>query len=206
MNEKNCSYNDLREGVSYIDNHIFFYDEVNKETILLLRKFIYFVNKEIYEENKQFNEHINELARINNKKVTIEEDTPKIYLHINSPGGSVTAGLSAIDLIQKNKIPIVTIVEGMAASAATLLAMSGTEKQIQSNSVMLLHRIRGGFFGTHTDLEDEKHNWDIFEAIFEKFYLSNSKLTKKTLKETMKNERIFNADECLNLGLVDEII
>ena len=140
------------------------------------------------------------------KNITIEENTPKIFLHINSPGGSVTAGLSAIDLIQKNKIPIVTIVEGMAASAATLLAMSGSERQIQSNSVMLLHRIRGGFYGTHTDLEDEKHNWDLFETIFERFYLSNSKLTKKTLKETLKNERIFNADECLNLGLVDEVI
>ena len=206
MNEMNCSYNDLRERISYIDNHIFFYSEVSNESILVLRKLIYTVNKEICEKNKELIYEVNELSRISDKKITVEDTDSKIFLHINSPGGSVTAGLSAIDLIQKNKIPIVTIVEGMSASAATLMSMSGSERHIQSNSVMLLHRIRGGFYGTHTDLEDEYHNWGLFEAIFEKFYLSNSKLTKKVLKETMKNEKIFNADECLNLGLVDVII
>ena len=70
-------------------------------------------------------------------------------------GGSVFAGLSIIDTIISNPIPVVSIVEGSAASAATLISVVCSERQIRPNSFMLIHQMSSGFWGKMEEIKDE---------------------------------------------------
>ena len=189
---KSGKNDDDKNKASTIDtssNHIYFYSGVECETILDLKKAIMEVT-------------------IDQKKMQIDfpSYTPEIFLHINSGGGYVTDGLNAMDFIANNSIPITTIIEGHSASAATFLSMSGSHRLIQKNSLMLFHRMRGGFWGTHSEFEDEAENWALMEKKIVEFYLKHSKITKKELLEMMKHEKYIDADQALKYGFVDAII
>ena len=89
-------------------NRIYFYSGVTRPKILQLNKYI-------------FNLNINMLS----KTGPLEYEPPPIKLHINSYGGSVFAGLAALDYIKNSKVPVYTIIDGCAASAATLMSCVG---------------------------------------------------------------------------------
>jgi ATP-dependent protease ClpP protease subunit len=109
--EKPKAVNDDEGNVDVhnVDNNIYFYTDVNKESILELNKSIKTVTTEML--------HTANLLSIN---------PPPVILHINSPGGSLLDAFAAIDYIDRNEVPIRSIVEGMAASAATLLSVSAS--------------------------------------------------------------------------------
>ena len=107
---------DRKLPVNAIDNHIYFYSSVSKNSALELNKLIKDVTKNY--------------CLLKEKNNT---DPPPIYLHINSYGGSVFAALSIIDHIQNNKIPIYSIIEGAAASAATLISVVCDKRFITEN-------------------------------------------------------------------------
>lgn len=187
----NCKDGDKKKqsAIESISNHIYFYSGVDCEDILDLRQAIMEVT-------------------LDQKKMQIDFPSynPEIFLHINSGGGYVTDGLNAMDLISNNSIPITTIIEGHSASAATFLSMSGSHRLIQKNSLMLFHRMRGGFWGTHSEFEDAVENWALMEKKIVDFYLKRSKITKKELLEMMKHEKYIDADQALKYGFVDAII
>ena len=118
-------------------NKIYFYDHISKKSVLNL--FI-------------------EVEKLTNK-LTHESQLygfePIIELHIHSDGGDLYAGISAYDILQKNTIPIHTIIEGEACSAATLLALAGEKRYITEHSMILVHQLRTWFSGKHNDLQDE---------------------------------------------------
>jgi len=110
-----------------IENRIYFYSEIERSSILTL--------------NKNLREMSNALI---SKKYTQEtEIIPPIYLHINSYGGNIFAGLSALDEIEKiNKnVNIITIVDGCCASAGTFLSIAGKERWINKHAYMLIHQL-----------------------------------------------------------------
>lgn len=200
----NCKKNDNEdwsddssgEQVSYEDNHIYFYDEVNTKNILTLIKFIKQINTKLLMQKLEFK-----------LKHDIEFE-PTIYLHINSYGGYIVDALSGVDAIKDSKIPITTIIEGAAASAATLLSIVASHRQITKNSSMLIHQLSGGCGGTHEQMKDELQNCTYLENICNKLYLehTNRKLKKKLLEETLKHDLWWGAEKCLQYGLVDEIL
>ena len=184
------------EQVSCEENHIYFYDEVNTKNILALIKFIKSLNTKLL------------LFKMDLElKHEIPVD-PKIFLHINSYGGYITDALSGVDAIKNSKIPITTIVEGAAASAATLLSVVGAERQITKNSSMLIHQLSGSSVGTYEQLKDDMLNCTYLENTCNKIYLShtNKKLKRKVLDETLKHDLWWSADKCFQHGLVDEIL
>tara|TARA_R110002074_G_scaffold350356_1_gene521345 strand:- start:462 stop:1145 length:684 start_codon:yes stop_codon:yes gene_type:complete len=200
--EKNNKMNDEEDNevpldmVSYEDNHIYFYDEVNTKSILLLIKYIKIINSKLQQLKME---------------IVIKYDSfiePEIYLHINSYGGYITDALAGVDAIRNSKIPITTIVEGVAASSATLLSIVGKKRQINKNSSMLIHQLSGGFDGTHQQMKDDLLNSNYLEATCNNIYLENTKnkLTKKILLETLKHDLWWSSEKCLKYGLVDEII
>ena len=176
-------------GIETNDNHIYFYDEINPFTILSLRKEIYNVS--------------NDQKKL---KVTFSNLDLNIFLHINSGGGFVTDGLNAMDIIMNNSVPITTIIEGISASSATLLSMAGYHRQMQKNSIMLIHQIRSFMWGTQAELEDEIQNIKLLETKILDFYEKRSKLSRKELKEMMKTEKTFDSKDALKYGFIDEII
>ena len=131
-----------------------------------------------------------------------------LKIFINSNGGDVFAAIPLIDAITNCSVPIHTFVEGMAASAASLLSMMGHKRFITKNSFMLIHELRTGVQGTYSDIMDEKENCDKLMDVIKKIYLEKTKgnLESDTLEKILKRDIILTSEECKNYGLVDEII
>lgn len=170
-------------------NSIYFYNDVNNETSVLLNKAIDDLSKQllIYQINYDL------------------PITPHINLYINSDGGELFGALSIIDRIKSSKVPIHSYVEGLVASASTLISISCHKRYIRRNSIMLVHQLRSWFSGTHDNFKDENKNLDILAGIVKKTYLDNTKFDEKYLEELLKHDIYLNAEECVKFGLADEI-
>ena len=127
--------------VEISNNRIYFYSGVTRPKILTLNKGIYNMN-------------INMLS----KSGPLEYEPPPIKLHINSYGGSVFAGLSAVDYIKNSKIPVHTIIDGCAASAATLISCVGARRFMHRNACMLIHQLSGLMWGKFQEMQDDMQN------------------------------------------------
>ena len=180
---------DSNDKIERVDNRIWFYSEVTRPKILEL-------NKEIR----------NLGIEINNSANRLESELVNIYLHINSYGGSVFAGLSAVDYIKRSKAPVVSIIDGCAASAATLISVSCSHRLMSENSFMLIHQLSSGMWGTYEHLKDEMENADALMATIRKIYGEHTKIPKRKLNQILKRDLWFDAETCLEYGLVDDII
>ena len=127
-------------------------------------------------------------------------------IHINSYGGYVYDALSTVDRIIASETPVTTIIEGIAASAATMISICADNRQIRPNSVMLIHQLHGGAYGKKCDLDDEYKNLNRLEKRLTRLYHEHTTLTKKKLKEIMSKELEYDPDDCVKYGLVDEIL
>ena len=186
---------DVGDSVSIKDNHIYFYGNVNTKNCLNINLAI----KEVGRKMTLLSYDMN-----------IEPEHLKIYLHINSFGGSVFAAISTIDTIKSSKIPIVSIVEGGAASAATLMSCVCSERYIRPNSFMLIHQVSSGFWGTMEEIKDEFKNLKKLMKFIKKLYKKNTKLnnldeSEIKLDSILKRDIWWDSSECLKYGLVDEI-
>jgi len=181
---------DKNNVVETTNNRIYYYSEVSRQKILILNKNL-----------RNLNDNLLNQAQL------LGLDSPaNIYLHINSFGGSVFAGLSAVDYVKSCEVPVMTVVEGCAASAATLFSVVGAHRQIRSNSFMLIHQISSGMWGKYEELKDSLDNCDLFMQIIKDIYNEHTKIPKKKLNEILKHDLWFDAETCLEYGLVDEII
>lgn len=181
---------DKNNVVETTNNRVYYYSEVSRPKILVLNKSL-----------KNLNDNL-----INQAQLLTLDEPAQIYLHINSFGGSVFAGLSAVDYIQSSDVPVTTIVEGCAASAATLMSCVGTHRQMRRSAFMLIHQISSGLWGKYEELKDDMENCDLFMRIIKDIYDEHTKIPKKKLKEILKHDLWFDAETCLEYGLIDEII
>tara|TARA_Y100000034_G_C6809139_1_gene363518 strand:+ start:312 stop:926 length:615 start_codon:yes stop_codon:yes gene_type:complete len=181
---------DKNNVVETTNNRIYYYSEVSRQKILILNKNL-----------KTLNDNL-----LNQAQLLDLKEPANIYLHVNSFGGSVFAGLSAVDYVKSCEVPVITIVEGCAASAATLFSVVGAHRQIRSNSFMLIHQISSGMWGKYEELKDSIDNCDLFMQIIKDIYGEHTKIPKKKLNEILKHDLWFDAETCLEYGLVDEII
>ena len=131
------------DSVTIRDNHIFFYGNVTTKNCLDINLAIREVGRKL---------------TLVSYDMDIEPESLKIYLHINSFGGSVFASLATIDSIRNCKYPVVSIIEGAAASAATLISVVCHERIIRKNAYMLIHQMSSGFWGKMEEIKDEFMN------------------------------------------------
>lgn len=129
----------------------------------------------------------------------------RVYLYINSGGGCAFAGLSIMDHIRLNRVPIITIADGYVASAATFILLGGYERKSMSNAKILIHQLSTAFWGKYADLLDEAQNSEELMETFRKVYVQNTKLHGNRLESLLKKELHMNATSSLNWGIVDEI-
>jgi ATP-dependent protease ClpP protease subunit len=169
-------------------NHIYFYTEVDKDTCLDL-------NRKINELNKDLLKH----------SIEYETEPPNIYIHINSYGGSLFAAFSTIDTIMNSRIPIVSIIEGAAASAATIISMVCHKRYITPNSFMLIHQLSTGSSGKYEEMKDDFMNDTALMELLYKLYLEHTTMDIATIKKVLKRDLWWNAEKCLENGLVDDI-
>jgi ATP-dependent Clp endopeptidase proteolytic subunit ClpP len=172
-----------------MNNNIYFQDEISLETADTLKK-----------ELREMEEH---LLHIGSK---YSMDSPPIRLHITSGGGSVIAANSIIDCMEELKVPVHTIVDGYAASAATLISIHGAKRYIKKNASMLIHQVRSGMWGKMSEIDDDYKNMKKIHERIKDMYEEKTNLTRKDLVKILKHDLDWNAEECLEKGLVDEII
>ena len=131
-----------------------------------------------------------------------------IYMYINSPGGSVTAGLAMYDTMQYVKPDISTVSIGLSASAGSLLLMAGTAgKRISlPNSKIMIHQPSAGFQGQATDIEI--HAKDILDTKrrLNELYVKHCGKDLKTVEDAMERDNYMNPDQAKEFGLIDKIV
>lgn len=131
--------------------------------------------------------------------------TPIIHLRINSYGGDVFAGLSTVDVIRSLRSHVYTYVEGAAASAATLISVSGNKRFVGKHSLMLIHQISSICQGTFEEMKDDQENNERLMGIIKGIYKERTKIPMKELDQILKRDIWFPSDVCIKYGLVDEI-
>ena len=181
--------NKCEDNLYVIDNNIYFQDDITHESISSLNREIRLLGNELIIMGNNFG-----------------IETPVIKLHITSYGGSVVAALSAIDCIEESKVPIHTIIDGYAASAATLISVHGSKRYIKKNASMLIHQLRSGIWGKMSEINDDYINLQKTDKLIKKIYLEKTKLKNKEINNILKHDLDWDAQECLKNGLVDEIL
>ena len=130
-----------------------------------------------------------------------------IYLYINSPGGSVSAGLAIYDTIKYIKCDVVTICIGLAASMGAFLLTSGTKgkRYALPNSEIMIHQPLGGTQGQASDIEIQaRHMQNIKEKINKILSESTGQDIKKIQKDTDR-DYYMSAEQAKEYGLIDDI-
>lgn len=136
----------------------------------------------------------------------LQVDPGKIYLHINSYGGSVFAGFSSVDYILNSEVPVTSIIDGCAASAATIMSVTAKHRQINKHAYMLIHQLSSGMWGKYQEQKDTMENNDRLMKMIIDIYEEHTKIPKKELDKLLKHDLWWDAETCLKYGLVDEII
>jgi len=166
----------------------------------LLRDRIVWLGSEVRDDNS------NEIAA---KLLMLAAEDPEkdIYLYINSPGGSITAGMAIYDTMQFVPNDIVTVGIGLAASMGQFLLSSGTpgKRYITPNARVLLHQPSGGFGGTAADIQTQaKVILDMKQRMAELTAEQTGKSVEQILKDNDR-DNWFTAQEALEYGFVDHL-
>jgi ATP-dependent Clp protease protease subunit len=138
------------------------------------------------------------------------EGEKDISIYINSPGGSVTAGMAIYDCMQFIKPEVMTIVMGQACSMGSLLAQAGAKgkRYMLPNARHMIHQPSGGARGQATDMEIQvKEILAMKKNLTEIYAKHNSQgKTYETLSADMERDKFMSAKEALEYGLIDKII
>ncbi|MFR5857054.1 MAG: ATP-dependent Clp protease proteolytic subunit [Bacilli bacterium] len=129
-----------------------------------------------------------------------------IYLYINSPGGSITAGLSIYDTMNFINSNVCTIGIGMCASMAAFLLSSGSIRYALPNTEVMIHQPLGGAQGQATDIKIAAERIIKLKEKLNKILAKNTKQTIKKIYEDTERDNFLSAEEALNYGLIDKII
>jgi ATP-dependent Clp protease protease subunit len=136
-----------------------------------------------------------------------EDAKRDIYLYINSPGGSITAGMAIYDTMQFVPNDIVTVGIGMAASMGQLLLTAGTKgkRYITPNARVLLHQPHGGFGGTASDIQTQAQLILDMKKRLAEITAAQTGKTVEQINTDGDRDRWFTAQEALDYGFVDHI-
>jgi ATP-dependent Clp protease protease subunit len=140
----------------------------------------------------------------------LESENPDkaISFYINSPGGSVTAGMAIYDTMQFIKCPVNTIVMGQAASMGSLLASAGApgQRYILPNARHMIHQPLGGASGQATDVEIQARELLRWKKVLTDIYVTHTSKSYDTLRADMERDNFMTAEEAVAYGLADKVI
>ena len=140
----------------------------------------------------------------------LEAENPDkdIHLYINSPGGSVTAGLSIYDTMQFIKPDVATLCIGQAASMGAVLLCGGAEgkRQALPNSRVMIHQVLGGFQGQASDIEiHTKEILSIKKKLNEILASHSGQKVDKIVKDSDR-DNFMSPEEAVKYGLIDSVV
>jgi len=140
----------------------------------------------------------------------LESDNPDkdIHLYINSPGGSVSAGLSIYDTMQFIRPEVSTMCVGHAASMGAVLLAGGApgKRFVLPHSRVMIHQPSGGAQGQASDIEIQANEIVRIRAILNDLLARHTGKDVKTIARDTERDHFMNADQALDYGLVDKVI
>lgn len=178
----------LTDLVCRENNHLYFYDEVSKQSAL---KFIRLLRQ--IDEEQQL------------KQMKKEIETPTIHIHISSGGGSLLYGFSMASAVIVTKSKTITYGEAIVASAATLPLVVGNTRKIQPYCYVLIHQLSASCWGTYENFKDNQANLDSFMSQIVELYKKYTKVPELEIRDILKHDIYWDAPKCIEYGIVDLI-
>jgi ATP-dependent Clp protease protease subunit len=166
----------------------------------LLRERIIWLEGEVRDENS------NRIAK--QLQVLAAEDPERdITLYINSPGGSITAGMVIYDTMQLIPNNVTTIAMGLAASMGQFLLCAGTtgKRYATPNTRIMMHQPLGGIGGTASDIKIQAEQMLFIKKRMAELIASHSGQTLEQIEKDSDRDRWFTADEACAYGLIDHV-
>lgn len=187
--ENNCH---RRQGRIYaVDNHIYYHSPVTPSGVDRLIELI-------YKKNKDYD-------KITENKLIANYEPMPIYLHITSYGGCLLSGLRAVDAITSSQVPVHTVIDGYAASAATLMSVVGKRRYMTRHSYLLIHQLSSGLWGKYSELEDDYHNCKTMMNNMYEIYEKYTDMKRDDLKKQMSRDIWWRHKNCIKNGFIDEV-
>jgi len=166
----------------------------------LLRERIIWLEGEVRDENS------NRIAK--QLQVLAAEDPDKdISLYINSPGGSISAGMVIYDTMQLIPNDVVTVAMGLAASMGQFLLCAGTagKRYATPNTRVMMHQPSGGLGGTASDIKIQAEQMLFIKRRMAKLIAEHTGQSVETIEADSDRDRWFDADEAKVYGLIDHV-
>jgi len=166
----------------------------------LLRERIVWLEGEVRDENS------NRIAK--QLQVLAAEDPDKdITLYINSPGGSITAGMVIYDTMQLIPCPVTTIAMGLAASMGQFLLTAGAagRRYATPNTRVMMHQPLGGIGGTASDIKIQAEQMLFIKRRMAQLIAEHSGQTIEQIEKDSDRDRWFTAEEASTYGLIDHV-
>jgi ATP-dependent Clp protease protease subunit len=181
-------------SVSVAGDHVYFYGGIDERSALAL--------------NRALHELSMKLAPTAFSSMQEVGSPAPIFLHINSMGGEVFSSFAVADTIERisSLTPVITVIEGAAASGATFISTAGAKRLMRKNAFMLVHELSNATWGKYTALKDDMISNDTMMKSIKEWYTSKTKLPAKELDKILSHDIWWNAKQCLKYGLIDQII
>lgn len=136
------------------------------------------------------------------------EDAEKdIYLYINSPGGSVTAGLAIYDTMNYVRPDVATVCIGQAASMGAVLLAGGAagKRSALPHARVMIHQPLGGFQGQASDIQIQAMEIDRIKKILNEILSKHSGQTVKSIEKDSDRDKFLSAEEAKKYGIIDQV-
>jgi ATP-dependent Clp protease protease subunit len=138
----------------------------------------------------------------------MEDEEKDIFFYINSPGGSVSAGMGIYDTMQYVKCPITTLCIGQAASMAAVLLAAGSKgkRKCLPNARVMIHQPSGGASGQSTDIQIQAKEILRIREILNGILAGHTGQDIKKIDLDTERDNFMSADEAKAYGIVDEVV
>jgi len=177
-------------NIKVVDNKVLFYSDIDSASCAELNRVLLEVD-----------------ARLQAIKTAIGNDySPICHLHLCTPGGEIFPAFAVVDTIRRMKSTVYTYIDGMVASAGTLISIAGNKRFMGKHAHLLIHQLSGGVYGKYDEMEDAMHNSTNIMKLLKNFYKERTKIPMKKLEEILKKDLYMISSECLSYGIIDEII
>ena len=138
----------------------------------------------------------------------MEDPDKDIMLYINSPGGSITAGMAIYDTMRYLKCEVSTVCVGMAASMAAFLLAAGAKgkRKALPHAEVMIHQPLGGAHGQATDIQIHAEQILRVKKMMNELLSQNTGKPLKTIEKDVERDHFLTAEQALDYGIIDEII
>jgi len=137
-----------------------------------------------------------------------EDPDKEITLYINSPGGSITAGLAIYDTMQYVRAPVATVCIGLAASMAAWILAAGTKglRRALPNSRIMIHQPISGVRGQASDIEIHAREIIYLRKRMNEILAHHTGMAEEKIKDDTERDRYMTADAAVEYGIIDGVI